>query len=89
MPRRALQQSLEQLRDELSRADTLPESERLRLEALVTDVIRTAEGEEGASSGEPSLSERLQEATERFEDSHPNVTLAIGAVADALSRLGI
>ena len=31
----------------------------------------------------------LEQSTERFEETHPNLTLAIGAVADALSRLGI
>ena len=40
--------------------------------------------------GDPhSLSDRLKETTEDLEKSHPRLTLAIGAVADALSRLGI
>ena len=32
---------------------------------------------------------RLQDATSQFEESHPRLTLAIGAVAEALARLGI
>ena len=35
------------------------------------------------------LADRLQEATDQFEQTHPRLTLAIGAVAEALSRLGI
>ena len=88
MPRRALNESLERLRNELADADSLPESERRRLEKLLGDVIRAAEGE-AEDEEEVSLADRLQEATERFEESHPNVTMAIGAVAEALSRMGI
>jgi len=89
MPRRKLNQSLERLKSELSDAEALPDSERQRLETLVGDVIRAAEGEADEGHEGDSISDRLQEARERFEESHPNVTLAIGAVADALSRLGI
>jgi hypothetical protein len=36
-----------------------------------------------------SLADRLQDATSHFEQTHPRLTLAIGAVAEALARLGI
>jgi hypothetical protein len=36
-----------------------------------------------------SIADRLQEATSQFEESHPRLTLAIGAVAEALARIGI
>lgn len=85
-PRRALNESLEKLRRELGAAESLPAAERERLESLLREVIRSADSED---DDEGSLGERLQEATERFEESHPNLTHAIGAVAEALSRLGI
>jgi len=87
MPRRALNESLERLRRELGEARALPEVERARLEALLGEVTRAAEGE--AEDEDDSLVDRLQEATERFEEEHPKLTLAVGAVADALIKLGI
>ncbi len=62
-------------------------SERLdQLRAELTDVRAHIERERP----EPhSLADRLQEATSHFEETHPRLTLAIGAVAEALSRLGI
>jgi hypothetical protein len=32
---------------------------------------------------------KLREAEAHFEESHPNLTIAVGAVADALAKLGI
>lgn len=87
MPRRTLNESLERLRSELARAHSLPDAERARLESLLAEVSRAAEGE--AEDEEESLADRLHEFTERFEEEHPKLTLAVGAVADSLSRLGI
>jgi ElaB/YqjD/DUF883 family membrane-anchored ribosome-binding protein len=84
--RRALLEKLEQLRAELTASDAIARSERERIEQLIADVRAHAD-EDG---DEPqTLVDRLQEATEQFEQTHPRLTLAIGAVADALSRLGI
>jgi ElaB/YqjD/DUF883 family membrane-anchored ribosome-binding protein len=82
---RALLERLEQLRAELS-TSSLSRAERERLEKLISDVrAHTDEQRE-----EPqTLLDQLQEATEQFEQTHPRLTLAIGAVADALSRIGI
>jgi hypothetical protein len=87
-PRRALNQRLDELRTELAESESLSPDERARLEALLRDVRAHAEGD--TAGEEPhTLSEQLREATSQFEESHPNLTFAIGAVADALSRLGI
>ena len=87
MPTRsALLERLEQLRSELAASASLSRPERERLEKLIADV-RTHADEHG---DEPhTLADRLQEATAQFEQTHPRLTLAIGAVAEALSRLGI
>jgi Domain of unknown function (DUF4404) len=87
-PRSALDQRLEQLQAELAASTTLSSGERARLQALLGDLRDHASGGESSHSTQ-SLSERLQDATEQLEDSHPNLTFAIGAVAEALSRLGI
>ena len=83
---RALLERLEQLRTELGSSTSLSRAERERLEKLITDVRAHA----NEQYEEPqTLADRLQEATEQFEQTHPRLTLAIGAVAEALSRIGI
>lgn len=84
--RRALIERLEQLRSELAASASLSRSERERLERLIEDV--RAHADEPADEPQ-TLADRLQEATEQFEQTHPRLTLAIGAVAEALSRIGI
>jgi hypothetical protein len=84
--RRAVSDRLDQLRAELAASASLSADERKRLERLIADVSTHVEQERS----EPhSLADRLQEATSQFEETHPRLTLAIGAVAEALSKLGI
>jgi len=84
--RRALSEQLEHLRRELAASTSLSAAERLRLEQLIADVRDHAERDDHEPQ---SLADRLQDATSEFEESHPRLTFAIGAVADALSKLGI
>lgn len=84
--RNAVSDRLDQLRAELAASASLSADERARLERLIADVREHVDLERS----EPhSLGERLQEATSQLEETHPRLTLAIGAVAEALSRLGI
>jgi hypothetical protein len=83
---RALSDRLEQLRRELAASASLSAADRQRLEQLIADVRDHAEREQHEPQ---SLADRLQEATGHFEESHPRLTMSIGAVAEALSRLGI
>ena len=87
MPTRsAVSERLEQLRSELAASPSLSAAERARLERLIADVREHIDLERH----EPhSLADRLQEATSHLEQTHPRLTLAIGAVAEALARLGI
>jgi hypothetical protein len=83
---RALSERLDQLRRELAASASLAPEDRKRLEQLIADVRDHIELERH----EPhSLADRLQDATSHFEETHPRLTLAIGAVAEALARLGI
>ena len=83
---RALSERLEQLRRELASSASLSAADRQRLEQLIADVRDHLEREEHEPQ---TLADRLQDATSHFEESHPRLTLAIGAVAEALSRIGI
>jgi hypothetical protein len=84
--RRAVSERLERLSAELAASASLSSAERARLERLIADVREHVELERHESE---SLADRLQEATSHFEETHPRLTLAIGAVAEALARLGI
>jgi hypothetical protein len=84
--RRAVSERLDELRTELAASASLSAAERARLERLIADVREHVEIERHEPQ---SLSNRLQDATSQFEASHPRLTLAIGAVAEALARLGI
>jgi len=83
---RALSERLDQLRRELAASASLSAADRQRLEQLIADVRDHADREDHEPQ---SLADRLQDATSHFEETHPRLTLAIGAVAEALSRLGI
>lgn len=88
-PGRELNETLERLRAELSGSNTLAPRERELLEELAADIAALLEDADASRHEPQSLVERLQEATAQFEQSHPSLTFAIGAVADALARLGI
>jgi ElaB/YqjD/DUF883 family membrane-anchored ribosome-binding protein len=84
--RRALSERLDQLRSELAASASLSAADRARLEQLIADVRDHIDDERHEPE---SLADRLQDATSHFEETHPRLTLAIGAVAEALARLGI
>jgi hypothetical protein len=87
MPERALQSKVKELHEAVAAGKPLSESQREALDRVL-DEVETLLAEEGDDDAE-SLAERVREAGIQFEESHPNLTAAIGAVADALSRLGI
>lgn len=82
-----LRESLSRVREELSGAKPLTADQRKQLDNVLADVSRLFDGEEEHSHD--SLAQRLSDAADHFEDSHPDLTLAIGAVASVLSRMGI
>lgn len=89
-PRQALNERLEELRAELESSEKLTEPDRRRLEALLRSIRAHAAGEASEDDDEPeSIADQLRDATEQLEEEHPRLTFAIGAVADALSRIGI
>jgi hypothetical protein len=90
MERRRLREELASLHDELSRSASVDPESRELLVALARDIEVLLERSEPRHTGEePPLVERLRAATERFEESHPALTEAIGRIADQLARLGI
>jgi hypothetical protein len=87
MSERHLQEMLEQLHAELQNSRDVDEKSRALLRAVMDD-IRAIETGEGAPRPEP-LGQRLREAVDAFEESHPALTEAVGRVVDALAKMGI
>ena len=86
-----LHKTLQQLHEELGNASRVdPESERLLRELLEDiSVLLARRGGSAEPGAHASLADRLLEASNRFEESHPGLVSAIGRVADALSRSGV
>jgi hypothetical protein len=76
-----------QIHAELEETELLDDEKRkllLHLQADIAAALEQCEEEQ-----EPSLVERLNEAVDEFEISHPALTTAIGHVMDILSRSGV
>jgi len=82
-----LKASLAELRAALSAGKPLDDRQRAKLDDVLGDIGKLLDGDE--EHAHDSLADRLQEAAEHFEDTHPELTLAIGSVASILSRMGI
>jgi F0F1-type ATP synthase membrane subunit b/b' len=86
MDRRELPELLEQLRRELaaSRGDR---ATREHLEKLIDEI--EARLEDSTTERHESLLERIAEAVEEFETTHPRATAILNEIMMTLSNLGI
>lgn len=84
-----LTENLDKLRDELAQGTPLGPEEREHMEQVLSQITDLLEQKNQAQDQPHSLVERLREAADQFEKSHPKLTMAIGGVADALSSIGI
>jgi hypothetical protein len=98
VPRQQLRESIRHLREELASGDPLSRDERERLERVLGEVSNVLAAEGAGESDEPDESEEswggldlddLSSLVDRFEDTHPNLSVVLGRIADALSQLGI
>jgi hypothetical protein len=90
MPDENLRKLLEQLHDELERAESMDEKgdELLRhLNADIKDLLKRS----GKGKGPPdeSVIERLEDAIDHFEVSHPTLTRMLSEMMTILSNAGI
>ncbi|HEY5657240.1 MAG TPA: DUF4404 family protein [Myxococcota bacterium] len=90
MPEKRLRETLEELQRKLEEPGAVDAASRELLGELLEDIEAALTREPGEREGEgSSLLDRLSEIAERFEESHPSLTAAVGRVANALSNLGI
>jgi hypothetical protein len=88
MPDNDLSAVLERMRDALQRTDTVDAKSRELLRDVMID-IRALLERSGDEPPADSLANRLREAVSEFEESHPQLTEAVGRVVDALAKMGI
>jgi chromosome segregation ATPase len=90
MDKQQLHKRLEELHAELQQVDTVDAGERETLQRLSSDIQELLAQKDDASSHQyKSLSERLREGIEKLEASHPQATMLMGQVVDALAKIGI
>lgn len=91
MPKKALEQQLAELHDELASAAEL-DPELRRLLRNVADDIESVLAEKPTAAGGASSDDvhhRIREATVEFEAEYPRVAHILGDLADTLTKLGI
>jgi hypothetical protein len=91
MPEKRLRDELTRLHGELEQASSVDRASRELLEDLMTDIQRLLDASPPASQeqDDDGLAERLGDAVRHFEEEHPNLAVAVGRIATALSNLGI
>lgn len=92
--RKKLQATLDELHGELGQVESLDPAVRRELEVAADEILQVLARPERERDAEAevhadSLVERLREATDRFEESHPTLTGIVGSVIDTISRMGI
>ena len=85
-----LRDTLEKLHQELEQTDNLDEESRQHLQHLMADIRLTLD-REGVSTPEhyQSLGDQLADGIQRYEISHPSLTVAMQHALDILSGIGI
>jgi len=90
MPKRELEQLLDELARELEQDGALDPDEIEALGDLQTRIGRVLAAEETPpTSDEQGVTEPLAEYIDRFESTHPTLTMTLGRIMDALNKLGI
>lgn len=86
MTNRKIHELLQQLHDELERAESLDEKGREMLRHLSADIQQFLDPER---ENPATLLERLQDAIDHFEVEHPAITAALSQMLNTLSNAGI
>lgn len=84
--RQTLEQTLNELHEQLAGAQDLDEAQKTRLRQAVEEIQHTLDDSKVSSA---SLATQLKQAVSQFEQSHPALTNSIGRIADLLAQMGI
>jgi predicted component of type VI protein secretion system len=86
MTEEKLDKLLEQLREELGKTEAVDEKGRELLRILDADIQDLLNRSEGAGD---TLLDRLQDAVDHFEITHPTLTTALSQMLNVLNNAGI
>lgn len=78
---------LEEFRNQVAQAEPLDEEDRNLLLSLDAEIHKLTESSDDETPD--SVLEQLQESIERFEETHPALTLTLSQMLTALSNAGI
>lgn len=88
MEQQKLRELLETLHQELGQLGTVDEKTGEVLATLKEDISKLVEGGQDVAE-EESLTERMSEAVDHFEEEHPRLSMMIQHVLDSLARMGL
>jgi len=86
VPKNTLRRNLERLHRELASGEPMDAETRALLARIAQDIEQVLDESPPEDDG---LGDRLENATIRFEASHPRLARALSEVTDALAKLGI
>jgi len=80
---------ISELEKELSAVETVDDESRQRLLEAVREIRSTLEGNAASKLRPHSLIGRLQDGVQKFEGSHPTLTVTLSRLIDGLAEIGI
>jgi hypothetical protein len=90
MDKQEFREQLQRLHLQLQQVESVDEPDQLLLQHLKSDIQELLEHKEDYERQHyDSLSTRLRETIQKIEASHPNLSLSMGQIADALAKIGI
>ena len=89
MTRVDLHHQLERLHEELEQIDSVDENDQQLLQTLMSDIQKLIDSGERQKDVSERLGEGLKDGIELFEASHPQATMLMARVIDALQKMGI
>ena len=90
MPQTELGKLLGDLESQMADGGPVDEADREALRELQTRIAGLLESGPGADpQAANNLSVPLEDYIDRFESSHPTLTMTLGRIMDALNKLGI
>ncbi len=84
-----LRATLSELKDELHSLDTLDVDTRQSLEGIMGEINGALHKSDEVDLEHHTIIQRLKDAADGFEESHPTLSGIVGNIIDALGQIGI
>lgn len=87
--RQELHKTIDRLHRQIGELEHVDPDVRHELESALDDILEVLAKPEESSHTSQSLSDRLSDASQHFQESHPALANTIGAIMHGLARMGI